>query len=197
MTTAEQTEPTDVSSKTPAASPYEGESRGHMIRRRALTLLIIVLLIGVPAGYLAISADQSRDSGRYAQSRYEATGLTGGSPSHMLRRLYNVRLPARYATAYYETNNWKTSRLYVQFITTPRGLRAFLSAMGSSVSALRKNHLPIPDRERKVAGWDFTATGDWRGLSHLQPEPHPSQRVVVDLANRRYPQVYVVSATTP
>ena len=35
-----------------------------MIRRRWITAVIIVLLIGVPAGYLAISAEQSRTSGR-------------------------------------------------------------------------------------------------------------------------------------
>ena len=203
MTTAERTqivqpERTDVPSPAGTAPQPPGEDRRHMIRRRALTLLTIVLLIGIPAGYLVISAGQSRDSGKVKQAHYSATGLTGGSPSRVLRRLYNVPLPAeREATSYYETNNWRTSRLYVQFLTTRRGLAAFLSAMGTSTDALRADRLPIGARDRRVAGWDFSGSGDWRGLARLQPDPHPSQRVVVNLAHPRYAQVYVVSSTRP
>jgi hypothetical protein len=198
MTTVEPTERTDVQHQAPAPSPQPAEDRRHMIRRRALTLLTIVLLIGIPAGYLVISANQSRDSGKQKEARYAATGLTAGAPSKVQRRLYNVPLPLeREAVSYYETNNWKTSRLYVQFLTTQHGLNEFLTTMGSSVGALQKDRLPISARDRKVAGWDFTGTGDWRGLAHLARDPHPSQRVVVNLANPRYPQVYVVSSTRP
>ena len=65
------------------ATSHRGRPRTarHMIRRRALTLLIIVLLIGVPAGYLVISANQSRDSGKDKEAKYSATGLTPGWPS--------------------------------------------------------------------------------------------------------------------
>lgn len=201
MTTVEPTERTDVPHQPPVASPQPVEGRRHMIRRRTLTLLIIVLLIGIPAGYLVISANQSRDSGKEKEARYAATGLSAGAPSKVQRRLYNVPLPPeREAVSYYETNNWKTSRLYVQFLTTQHGLNEFLTTMGSSVGALKKaekDGLPIGARDRKVAGWDFTGTGDWRGVSHLAHDPHPSQRVVVNLANPRYPQVYVVSSTKP
>lgn len=198
MTAVEPTERTDVQHQDPAALPPSGEGRRHMIRRRALTLLTIVLLIGIPAGYLVISANQSRDSGKEKEARYAATGLTGGAPSKVQRRLYNVPLPLEHeAVSYYETNNWKTSRLYVQFLTTQHGLNDFLTTMGTSVGALKKDGLPIGARDRKVVGWDFSGTGDWRGLSHLERDPHPSQRVVVNLANPRYPQVYVVSSTKP
>jgi hypothetical protein len=198
MNTAHTAERTDVPPP-PDLPLWPVEGRRHMIRRRALTLMIIVLLIGIPAGYLMISASQSRDSGKDKEHRYAATGLTGGLPSKVQRRVYNVPLPVRLeaAVSYYETNNWKTSRLYVQFLTTNEGLRLFLSAMGTSVQALQKDHLPISARDRGIVGWDFTGTGDWRGLAHLAHDPLPSQRVVVNLSNPRYPQVYVVSSTTP
>jgi hypothetical protein len=176
----------------------DGEDRRHRVRRRALTLLTIVLLIGIPAGYLVISANQSRDSGKDKQASYEATGLTAGIPSKVQRRLYGVPVPYRHeAASSYETNNWKTSRLYVQFLTTEQGLRDFLTAMGTSLPALTRDELPIGARDRRIAGWDFTGTGDWRGAARLRDDPHPSQRIVVNLANPHFPQVYVVSSTTP
>lgn len=195
MTTAESAA---VPAQALTAQERPPEDRRHMIRRRALTLLIIVLLIGVPAGYLVISANQSRDSGKDKEARYSATSLTGGLPSRVQRRLYNVPIPqAHSAVSYYETNNWKTSRLYVQFLTTNQGLAQFLADMGTSVTALQKDKVTINTRDRKVAGWDFTGTGAWSGLAHDLPDPHPSQMVVVNRANHKYPQVYVVSETTP
>src|SRR5690606_7393497 len=87
--------------------PRPAEDRRHMIRRRALTLLIIVLLIGIPAGYLVISAAQSRASGKDKEARYSATGLTEGWPSKLQRRIYQVPIPhPAWWVASYETNNW-------------------------------------------------------------------------------------------
>ncbi|MBJ7904104.1 sugar kinase [Streptomyces sp. NPDC003656] len=182
----------------PDAPHAPAEDPGHRIRRRALTLLIIVLLIGVPAGYLVISANQSRDSGKDKEAKYSATGLTPGWPSKVQRRLYQVAVPrpADYL-AYYETNNWKTSRLYVQFRTNDAGLDSFLATMGLRRDELKKGHLTIGARDRKVSGWNFAGPGPWVGLTNTQKNPAPTQDVVVNLSDPQYPMVYAVSRTVP
>ncbi|WP_345943579.1 sugar kinase [Streptomyces sp. SID8352] len=174
------------------------EDRRHMIRRRALTLLTIVLLIGVPAGYLVISANQSRSSGRDKEAKYAATGLTEGWPSKLQRRIYEVPVPVpSEEVAHYETNNWRTSRLYVQFETTAAGLDAFLAGVGVGRDALEEGVIAVNDRARQVAGWEFDGTGDWWGLTHVQENPRPTQDIVVNMADPDYPMVYVVSHTVP
>ncbi|MGW2779821.1 sugar kinase [Streptomyces populi] len=185
-----------------ATSPDEPkrppEDPRHRFRRRALTLLIIVLLIGVPAGYLVISADQSRNSGKDKEEKYSATGLTAGWPSRVQRRLYQVPVPADSTDiAYYETNNWKTSRLYVQFRTTQRGLDWFLKTVGTHRTALKKDHITVSDRDQKVVGWEFTGPGPWWGLTHEQKDPAPTQDIVVDGSESGHPMVYLVSRTIP
>ncbi|MFE0131119.1 sugar kinase [Streptomyces sp. NPDC059037] len=174
------------------------EDRRHMIRRRWLTATIIVLLIGVPAGYLVISANQSRNSGRDKEAKYSATGLTAGWPSKVQRRLYDVPIPPySREVAYYETNNWRTSRLYAQFLTSNKGLNKFLKQIGTSTADLEKNDITISKRDRKVVGWEFTDPGPWYGLTHEQKDPIPTLDVVVNRANPDHPMVYVVSTTTP
>ncbi|MEU3843716.1 sugar kinase [Streptomyces sp. NPDC028635] len=183
----------------PADEPEEqGEDRRHRIRRRALTLLIIVLLIGVPAGYLVISANQSRDSGKDKEAKYSATGLTAGWPSGVQRRLYQVPIPRQsYEVAYYETNNWKTSRLYVQFQTSAANLDNFLRWIGARRSDLRPDDIAISDRDQKITGWKFTGPGPYSGLVHEQKNPAPTQDIVVNTADPDNPMVYVVSRTVP
>ncbi|MFC7012107.1 sugar kinase [Streptomyces viridiviolaceus] len=174
------------------------EDRRHMIRRRTLTLIIIVLLIGVPAGYLVISANQSRDSGRDKEAKYAATGLTEGWPSKLQRRIYEVPVPVPSdEVAYYETNNWKTSRLYVQFETTGAGLDAFLAGVGVGREDLERDKIVISERDQRVTGWDLGGSGPWWGLVHEQKNPAPTQDIVVDLNDPDYPMVYVVSRTVP
>ncbi|MFE3638417.1 sugar kinase [Streptomyces sp. NPDC059168] len=174
------------------------ENPRHRTKRRILTLLIIVLLIGVPAGYLVISANQSRSSGRDKEEKYSATGLTPGFPSKVQRRIYQVAVPhpADYI-AYYETNNWKTSRLYIQFRTNSAGLESFLGAMGVRRDELEKDARPISARDREVSGWNFTGPGPWFGLTHPQRNPAPTQDVLVNMADPNFPMVYVVSRTVP
>ncbi|MGV9555640.1 sugar kinase [Streptomyces sp. NPDC003401] len=188
------------------ASPDEPsrppETRGHVIRRRALTLLIIGLLIGVPAGYLVISANQSRDSGKDKEAKYSATGLTEAWPSKVQQRLYQVPVPhPSNKVAYYETNNWRTSRLYVQFQTTHAGLDAFLAELGYSRSDLEKDDITIGERDRDVTGWKFSGSGsrpgDYYGFVRRQKDPQPTQDVVVNTGNPIFPMVYVVSRTVP
>jgi hypothetical protein len=178
------------------------ETRGHVIRRRALTLLIIVLLIGVPAGYLVISANQSRDSGKDKEAKYAATGLTEDWPSKVQQRLYQVLIPhPSNQVAYYETNNWKTSRLYVQFQTTHAGLDAFLAELGLTRAAMKKDRITIGERDQDVTGWKFSGAGsrpgDYFGFVHAQKNPKPTLDVVVNTGNPVYPMVYVVSRTVP
>ncbi|MFD0052451.1 sugar kinase [Streptomyces sp. NPDC015140] len=183
---------------TPEEHGPPAEDRRHMIRRRALTLLTIVLLIGVPAGYLVISANQSRDSGRQKEAKYAATGMTRGWPSKLQRRIYELPVPVpSEKIAYYETNNWKTSRLYVQFQTTNAGLDAFLAGLGMDRDALEKDKIAISDRAQRVTGWNFRASSTWWGVVNEQRNPAPTQDVVVDLDDPDYPMVYVVSRTVP
>ncbi|MET8471525.1 sugar kinase [Streptomyces sp. NPDC006422] len=185
---------------TAADAPRPDEDRGHVIRRRALTLLIIVLLIGIPAGYLVISANQSRDSGKDKEAKYSATGLTVGWPSKVQRRLYQIPIPPHSRNvAYYETNNYKVSRLYAQFLTSNDGLDKFLDEVdaGYSVGDLATDDIAIGKRDRRIAGWDFTGPGPWYGLTHHQDDPSPTQTVVVNRSNPDHPMVYVVSTTHP
>ncbi|MFJ7769730.1 sugar kinase [Streptomyces sp. NPDC097107] len=185
------------------AGPPDGprrpvEDRRHKIRRRSLTLLIIVLLIGIPAGYLMISANQSRDSGREKEAKYAATGMTEGWPSKLQRRVYEVPVPVpSEEVAHYETNNWKTSRLYVQFETTNAGLDAFLAGLGVDRDALESGRIAISDRAQRVTGWEFGGSGSWYGLVNEQRNPAPTQDVVVNMDDPDYPMVYVVSRTVP
>ncbi|MDI3405279.1 sugar kinase [Streptomyces cavernicola] len=184
------------------SAPPEGskppEGRGHMLRRRWLTATIIVLLIGIPAGYLAISAGQSRASGRDKEERWSATGLTSEWPSRVQRRIYEVPIPAySRRVAYYETNNWRTSRMYVQFLTSNKGLHKFLKSMDSDVTDLKKDRMPINKRDRDVVGWTFKGEGPFYGLQHDQPDPRPSHDVYVDRSNPHHPMVYVVSTAHP
>jgi hypothetical protein len=174
------------------------EARRHRNRRRALTLIIIMLLIGVPAGYLVISANQSRDSGKDKEAKYSATGLTAGWPSRVQRRIYQVPIPVPSGkVAYYETNNWRTSRLYVQFQTPDANLDVFLKSMGVGRDALEEDDITISARDQKVTGWDFSGPGPWYGLVHEQKDPAPTHDVVVNLSDPANPFVYVVSRTVP
>ncbi|MGW4731101.1 sugar kinase [Streptomyces shenzhenensis] len=186
-----QAEPSDTPER-PVESP------GRKARRRSLTLLIIVLLIGVPAGYLMISAAQSRDSGKDKEAKYSSTGLAAGWPSKVQRRLYQVNVPhPSDQLAYYETNNWKTSRLYVQFRTTVAGLDSYLQALGMERADLKPNDLTIGGRDQKITGWDFTGPGPWSGFTLEQKNPAPSQDVIVNMSDPTFPMVYVVSRTVP
>lgn len=173
------------------------ETHSRMVRRRSLTLLTIVLLIGVPAGYLLISAAQSRDSGRDKEDKYSATGLTAGWPSKVQRRIYEVDIPKKSSfVAYYETNNWRTSRLYVQFRTTNKGLTKFLHSIDRDKDDLDKG-VTIKKRDRAITGWSFDESVEWSGLVRPQSDPRPSQDVTVDRSDTTHPVVYVVADTTP
>ncbi|MFI1398098.1 hypothetical protein [Streptomyces sp. NPDC020681] len=191
MTVPRQSTSSDESFRPP-------EGRRHMLLRRWLTAITIVLLVGIPAGYLVISAEQSRNSGRDKEAESSASGLRKTWPSQMKRRVFEVPIPPKSTSvAYYETSNWKTSRLYVQFRTTSAGLDLFLEGVGTSRAALEDDAVTINERDAETVGWDFGADGDWAGTTHTQKQPRPSQDITVDMTDTSRPRVYVVSTTTP
>lgn len=174
------------------------QDRRRTIRRRLITATIIVLLIGIPAGYLLISAGQSRRSGQDKAAEASAQGLREGWPSRMLRRIFEVPIPGdAVEVQYYETNNWKASRMYVQFRTTSNGLDRFLTRVGTGRAALTAGEVTVGDRDTKVAGWYFGDGVAWAGTTHSNEDPRPDQDITVDMTDPMSPVVYVVSAATP
>ncbi|MEU3723821.1 hypothetical protein [Streptomyces sp. NPDC031705] len=185
----------DAGGRPPTAE--EQADRRHTLRRRWVTAIIIVLLIGVPAGYLFVSAQQSRESGRDKAARVGAVKVRPDWPSRVQRSIYEVPIPMMAShVGYLETNNWHTSRLYVQFQVTPAELDAFLSGIGTSREALTPG-VSVSDRDAGVAGWSWSPKHKWSGVTLEAKEPRPTRDVTVDLANPAAPRVYVVSTAVP
>ncbi|WP_368396489.1 hypothetical protein [Streptomyces sclerotialus] len=165
-------------------------------RRRWLTAFVVFLLIVIPAGYLAISAAQSRDSGQEKEERAAMAGLTWHWPSKVQRRIYDVRIPAySYPVAFFETNSFRTSSLYVTFRTSQEGLDQFLGNYGRTRADLKKDDVTISPEQAKRVKWDFTIGDGYAGMVHEQKAPRPTQRITVDFAEDGHPVVYVVSTT--
>lgn len=174
------------------------QDRRRVMRRRLITLTIIVLLIGIPAGYLVISAGQSRRSGKDKEAEAAAQGLREDWPSGMQRRIFELPVPGNaVGVQYYETNNWKASRMYVKFRTTSAGLDRFLSGVGTGRAALETGKVTIGARDLKVTGWIFGPGVDWAGTVHRNKDPRPTQNITVNMTDPAAPVVYVVSAATP
>ncbi|MEU6212373.1 hypothetical protein ABZ891_21045 [Streptomyces sp. NPDC047023] len=178
--------------------PPTAEDRRHVVKRRWITAVIIVLLIGVPAGYLAISTQQSRESGRDKAAKVGATTVRPGWPSKVQRSIYEVPIPATaWKVGFLETNNWRTSRLFIQFAVTPADLDAFLAAVGTSREGLTAGDVTISPHDSETAGWSWSPKALWYGTSIEQADPRPSRDITVDLTDPEKPKVYVVSTTTP
>jgi hypothetical protein len=192
---------TAVSQQSPQAdgdSTPSTEDRRHMIRRRWLTAVIIVLLIGIPAGYLVIAAEQSRNSGRHNEKKALATGLTHGWPSTMQRRIFDVPIPERALGVWcYQTSNWKVSRLYVQFTTDQAGVDEFLKDVGVNPTTLQDGKVTVRGRDARIVGWKFPGTRDWSGSTFSQKEPLPTVNITVDSTLPHARRVYVVSTDAP
>lgn len=190
-------EETDVPPSAETALPPQRPP--HRPRHRVLTLLIVVLLIAIPAGYVVLSAYQSRDSGEDKQRIAAASGLTYSPPSKVQQSIYDVPLPADgRRVAFYETNSWKTSRLYVQFRTSEKHLDDFLSTVGTSRSALRDGDVTVEDEWADTVGWDLHQAGhSYWGVHHDQPGRQPDLDITVDTSYKGQPRVYVVSTAQP
>ncbi|EFL22413.1 probable secreted protein [Streptomyces himastatinicus ATCC 53653] len=185
----------------PGSSGGSGGSGGDGGRppRRWLKAVIVFLLITIPAGYLAISAMQSRDGGSEKVQSAKAKGLSAGYPSRVQRRIYDIPVPQNsLKVASFETNSWKVSSLYVQFVTSRDGLDRFLAKLGTGPSALKKGAVTITDEQAKKVGWQVGAAGhDWSGMVIKQKEPQPKLRITVRNDNPAHPKVYVVSTIRP
>ncbi|MBL1100757.1 hypothetical protein JK363_29660 [Streptomyces sp. 205] len=167
-------------------------------RRRWLKALIIFLLIAIPAGYGVISAIQSREGGENKEESAQATGLTDDWPTRVQRRIYDVPIPPYSAdVAFYETNSWDESKLYVQFITSREGLKRFLTRAGTQPSALEEGEVTISAKEAKTVGWQLSSGEHWSGTVFKQKDPQPRLEITVNRDNPRHPKVYVVSTVTP
>ncbi|MFJ4961539.1 hypothetical protein ACIP6P_03645 [Streptomyces sp. NPDC088729] len=174
------------------------EDRRQVFKRRFVTATIIVLLIGIPAGYLLISASQSRRSGKDKEAEAAAQGLREDWPSRMQRRIFEIPIPGNaIGVQYYETNNWKASRMYAKFRTTSAGLDRFLTGLGTGRAALEPGAIDISDRDIKITGWYFGANDYWASTTHTNKKPRPTQNITVNMTDPASPVVYVVSAATP
>ncbi|GGN43767.1 hypothetical protein GCM10012285_25550 [Streptomyces kronopolitis] len=163
-------------------------------RRPVLMALIVFLLIAIPAGYIVISAEQSRDSGEGKEAEAAATGLTNAFPSKVQQRTYNVPVPIGSTPVYYyETNSWQTSSLFVQFRTNDWGLEHYLNALGTSTAALKKDRHTIPPGQASKVGWEFDDDLPWSGATTTDRPPRPSQRIMVSYDEPGHPVVYTVS----
>ncbi|UKY53588.1 hypothetical protein [Streptomyces inhibens] len=163
-------------------------------RRPVLMALIVFLLIAIPAGYIVISAEQSRDSGEGKEQEAAATGLTNAFPSKVQQRIYNVPVPIGSTPVYYyETNSWQTSSLFVQFRTNDWGLEHYLKAVGTSTAALKKDRITIAPEQAAKVGWDFTVDWPWAGAKVPSQAPHPAQQIMVSFDEPGHPVVYTVS----
>ncbi|WP_314174410.1 hypothetical protein [Streptomyces winkii] len=167
----------------------------HRPRHRVLTLLIVVMLIAIPGGYIVKSAFESRASGEKKERNAAATNLTYGWPSKVQRSVYDVPLPSKSSHyAFYETNSWQTSSLYVQFRVPKKELDDFLDDVGTSSSALRPGHVTISDKHAERVGWDLHKDGhEYAGTTYRQEKSRPDVAITVDRSYKRMPRVYVVS----
>lgn len=167
----------------------------HRPKHRVLALVVVVLLIAVPAGYLVQSAFVSRRDGQQKEREAALTNLHFEWPSRVQRRVYEVPVPqgASYV-AHHESNTWETSTLYVQFRTSQSNLRAFLRDIGTDVSALREGRVTVSEAQAREVGWELRGTGrSYAGTRHDQPDPAPDLVVTVDTTPEQRPRVYVVS----
>jgi hypothetical protein len=174
--------------------PSAGQPPRIKPRRPVLFALIVFLLIAIPAGYIVISAEQSRDSGEGKEQEAAATGLTNAFPARVQQRIYDVPVPKGSTPVYYyESNSWKTSSLFVQFRTNDGGLDRYLRKVGTDSTALKKGKVTIPAGQAAQVGWDFTTDEEWAGAVNPKKAPHPSQRIMVSFEEPGHPVVYTVS----
>ncbi|MBT2451955.1 hypothetical protein J7F03_33825 [Streptomyces sp. ISL-43] len=189
--------PRQAPSPDEGSAPVPAEDRKHVVKRRWITAIIILLLVGVPAGYLAISTQQSRESGRDKAARVGASKVRPGWPSKVQRSIYEVPVPPKaWRVGFLETNNWRTSRLYTQFAVTPPELDAFLASVGTSREELTPG-VSISEHDTSVAGWNWKSKTGWLGTTLEEDDPRPTRDITVDLTDPKVFKVYVVSSTTP
>ncbi|MGY1438798.1 hypothetical protein [Streptomyces reniochalinae] len=184
--------------------PYEPHARPpHRPRHRVFVLVIVVLLIALPAGYLVQSAFQSRASGKDKERAAAATSLTYGRPPKVSQRIYDVPVPlSATRVAFYETNAWEKSTMWVQFRTSPKRLKEFLDEVGSDTAEpakpvkLHKGRVAVTDKLATEVGWRFDEPkSHYFSAVHAQPKSKPDLKITVDMTYKKRPRVYIVSST--
>ncbi|RBM20774.1 hypothetical protein [Streptomyces sp. PT12] len=171
----------------------------HRPRHRWLAAVVVALMIAIPAGYLVLSAYQSRDSGEDKARAASARTLVYEWPSKVQRRIYNVPIPSGSAyVGHFETNSWERSRLYAEFRCSPGQLSAFLEDAGADLSVLDEGALTIDDAHADEVGWRFDdPTREFAGAVIREPGTHTEVHVMVDLTSEERPRVYAVSISEP
>ncbi len=166
-------------------------------RHRWLAAIVVVLLIAIPAGYLVLSAYQSRDSGEEKERAASARTMTYGWPSKVLRRIYDVPLPDGVTyVGYYETNTWDRSTLYVQFRSSPEQLSFFLEELGTTRDALNEGTVTISGDQADLVGWVLDDPArSYAGTIVQQSSDEPEVAVTVDLSSEERPRIYVASTS--
>jgi hypothetical protein len=163
-------------------------------RRRWVQWLVVAVLILVPSGYGAVAAVQSRDTDGAKSLKAEMAGLVDDWPARMQRSIYQVPIPYDATkVAYFESNSWQTSSLYVQFTTTAGGLDTFLAQLGAGREDFRNGAVTITADQAKRVGWKFSPGHDWAGAALPAHGDKPRHEITVNLDNPDKPSVYVVS----
>lgn len=166
------------------------------LRRRLITLAVVVLLIAIPAGYLVMSAFVSRDAGQLKAREATLKTLDWHWPSRVQQRIYDLDVPYGAShVAFYEQNSWKTSSMHTQFHASNQGLASFLKSVGAQRSELRKGWTSgVTKEQAEKVGWNFQ-TGQHRywSLTHQRSKGTPELAITVDTASPKWPRVYVVS----
>ncbi|WP_326807254.1 hypothetical protein OG533_30815 [Streptomyces sp. NBC_01186] len=197
MTAAASPPTTETSNAMPhtdeTTDPHERPP--HRPRHRGTVLLIVVLLIALPGGYLVQSAFQSRDSGKDKERAAAASSLTYARPPKASQRIYNLQVPlAATRVAFYEENSWSKSTMWLEFRTTKKRLAEFMKDLGSSGKSLHKGKIAISGKQAREVGWRFEEPGHrYWGLIHHESGNKPDTAIVVDKTYKKRPHVYAVS----
>jgi hypothetical protein len=188
---------TATSTKIPAAAPAPRPPRRP--RHRWLAAIAVALLIAIPAGYLVLSAYQSRASGEgKARDAAERTMIYEW-PSKVQRRIYDIPIPDGVTfVGHYETNAWERSTLYAQFRAEPEQLSFFLEELGTTRAGLHEGTVTIPRSHADVVGWTFDdPSRTYAGTIVQQAPTEPEVAVTVDVTSEERPRIYVASTSEP
>ncbi|MDF3291585.1 hypothetical protein [Streptomyces silvisoli] len=164
--------------------------------RRWTRWIVALLLVVISAGYLVISALQSHSAAAARELRAEMAGLVHGSPSAVQRNVYRVPIPPGASdVGFFEANSWRTDSLYVQFTTTPAGLKQFLARLGTRPAQLRSGLITvaIPASQTEHVRWRFPRDHRWAGIALGRPGPHPAYAITTNFDDPQRPAVFVVS----
>ncbi|WP_228082790.1 hypothetical protein [Streptomyces profundus] len=180
-------------------SPGVPQRPPHRPRHRWLVALTVLLLIAIPAGYMVLSAYQSRDSGEDKARSASARTLVYEWPSKVQRRIYDIPIPGGSAyVGHFETNSWDRSTMYVEFRCSPSQLSGFLESLGTSRAGLAEGTVTISEEEADQVGWAFDDPDRvYAGTVVRQSDQEPEVAITVDLTKEERPRVYAVSTTEP